>query len=110
MFISSSSLEGVDALSGEDIPESLVLLEGFTSFSSSEVLVSIDIECLLPAKGLSVASSSFASRSLLRLTLRSISVSESESESRMLLFILIAFETEFRAVSPALWKKELIGG
>ena len=110
MFISSSSLVGVDAPSGEEIPESLVLLDGFTSFSRSEVLVSIEIECLLPAKGLSVASSSFASRSLLRLTLRSISVSESESESRMLLFILIAFETEFRAVSPALWKKELIGG
>ena len=64
----------------------------------------MELECPLSV-------SSLASRSRLRLVLRSISsrISESVSdESRMLRLMLMAFDIELRAVSPALAKKELM--
>ena len=66
----------------------------------------MELECPLSV-------SSLASRSRLRLVLRSISsrISESVSdESRMLRLMLMAFDMELRAVSPALAKKELMEG
>ena len=66
----------------------------------------MELECPLSVSAL-------ASRSRLRLILRSISSGLSESvldESSMLRLMLLAFDIELRAVSPALAKKELMEG